>query len=64
MMPSKCADRAPSNELNASYAADGYARVKEGLGVLLTTYVLVVFHSMSEPDLTGLQIRRRRAVRA
>jgi len=26
--------------LNASYAADGYARVKEqGLGVLLTTYV-------------------------
>lgn len=26
-----------SNELNAAYAADGYARVKEGLGVLLTT---------------------------
>jgi pyruvate decarboxylase len=27
-----------SNELNAAYAADGYARVKEGLGVLVTTY--------------------------
>lgn len=28
-----------SNELNASYAADGYARVKEGsIGVLLTTF--------------------------
>lgn len=28
-----------SNELNASYAADGYARVKEGsLGVLVTTF--------------------------
>ena len=29
-----------SNELNASYAADGYARVKwRSIGVLLTTYV-------------------------
>lgn len=29
-----------SNELNASYAADGYARVNEGkIGVLTTTYV-------------------------
>ena len=28
-----------SNELNASYAADGYARVKEGsIGVLVTTF--------------------------
>jgi len=26
------------NELNAAYAADGYARVKEGLGVLTTTF--------------------------
>jgi len=26
------------NELNAAYAADGYARVKEGLGVLVTTF--------------------------
>ena len=31
--------RTRSNELNASYAADGYARVKEGsIGVLLTTF--------------------------
>ena len=30
-----------SNELNASYAADGYARIKEGtLGVITTTYVI------------------------
>ena len=30
-----------SNELNAAYAADGYARVKEGsIGVVTTTYVL------------------------
>jgi TPP-dependent 2-oxoacid decarboxylase len=28
-----------SNELNSAYSADGYARVKEGLGVLVTTYV-------------------------
>ena len=28
-----------SNELNAAYAADGYARVKnQGLGVVLTTF--------------------------
>ncbi len=30
-----------SNELNASYAADGYARVNDGkLGVVLTTYAV------------------------
>ncbi|KAG5348818.1 hypothetical protein C0989_007943, partial [Termitomyces sp. Mn162] len=28
-----------SNELNASYAADGYARVNNTVGVVLTTYV-------------------------
>lgn len=29
-----------SNELNAAYAADGYARVNEhGVGVVTTTYV-------------------------
>lgn len=29
-----------SNELNAAYAADGYARVNEhGIGVITTTYV-------------------------
>ena len=28
-----------SNELNAAYAADGYARFRRGLGVLATTYV-------------------------
>ena len=28
-----------SNELNAAYAADGYARVKETIGVVLTTFV-------------------------
>ena len=36
-----------SNELNAAYAADGYARVKsEALGVVLTTFVprIVVFY--------------------
>ena len=27
-----------TNELNASYAADGYARVKHGAGCLVTTY--------------------------
>lgn len=27
-----------ANELNAAYAADGYARVKEGLGVIFTTF--------------------------
>lgn len=27
-----------TNELNASYAADGYARLKQGLGVLVTTF--------------------------
>jgi pyruvate decarboxylase len=27
-----------TNELNASYAADGYARMKRGLGVLVTTF--------------------------
>nr|AJP77091.1 indole-3-pyruvic acid (IPA) decarboxylase [Tricholoma vaccinum] len=27
-----------SNELNAAYAADGYARVKESIGVVLTTF--------------------------
>lgn len=33
-----------SNELNAAYAADGYARVKQcSLGVLVTTYVLQFF---------------------
>ena len=33
-------DHGYSNELNASYAADGYARVKwQSIGVLLTTYV-------------------------
>lgn len=31
-----------ANELNASYAADGYARVKQGLGVFCTTYGAVV----------------------
>ena len=28
-----------SNELNAAYAADGYARYRRGLGVVATTYV-------------------------
>ena len=28
-----------SNELNAAYAADGYARFRHGLGVVATTYV-------------------------
>jgi TPP-dependent 2-oxoacid decarboxylase len=33
-----------SNELNASYAADGYARVKEhSLGVVLTTFAHLSF---------------------
>lgn len=33
-----------SNELNASYAADGYARVKEhSLGVVLTTFARLSF---------------------
>lgn len=27
-----------TNELNASYAADGYARLRQGLGVLVTTF--------------------------
>ena len=27
-----------ANELNASYAADGYSRVKGGLGVVITTF--------------------------
>jgi pyruvate decarboxylase len=27
-----------ANELNAAYAAEGYARVHRGIGVLLTTY--------------------------
>lgn len=32
-----------SNELNAAYAADGYARVKQNsLGVVLTTYVFPI----------------------
>lgn len=26
------------NELNASYAADGYARISNGIGALVTTY--------------------------
>jgi TPP-dependent 2-oxoacid decarboxylase len=33
-------DPCSSNELNAAYAADGYARVKHGsVGAILTTYV-------------------------
>ena len=39
-----------SNELNASYAADGYARVKtKSIGVVLTTYavrLLITYHSL------------------
>jgi pyruvate decarboxylase len=27
-----------ANELNASYAADGYSRVKHNLGVIVTTF--------------------------
>jgi hypothetical protein len=27
-----------ANELNAAYASDGYARVKRGLGVIITTF--------------------------
>jgi len=34
-----------SNELNAAYAADGYARFRRGLGVLATTYVYRAFSS-------------------
>ena len=33
-----------SNELNAAYAADGYARVSETIGVVLTTFVLQFRH--------------------
>jgi len=33
-----------SNELNAAYAADGYARIKETLGVVTTTYAHVLLH--------------------
>jgi thiamine pyrophosphate-dependent acetolactate synthase large subunit-like protein len=37
----------PSNELNAAYAADGYARVNEhSIGALITTYAPV--HSTSK----------------
>jgi len=35
--PSSCAFLITGNELNASYAADGYARVK-GLSALITTF--------------------------
>jgi len=39
-----------SNELNAAYAADGYARVAQActsrsLGVVTTTYAMLLFHS-------------------
>lgn len=38
-------ENSSSNELNASYAADGYARIKEGtLGVITTTYVIDYLH--------------------
>lgn len=43
-----------SNELNASYAADGYARIKEGtLGVLTTTYANIFVFSI---EFIGLNI--------
>lgn len=51
----RCSNGSCSNELNAAYAADGYARIKEGaLGVVLTTWViyfcftiLVILHCRS-----------------
>jgi hypothetical protein len=36
-----------SNELNASYAADGYARVNGTPGALITTYVLTIAISIT-----------------
>jgi pyruvate decarboxylase len=34
-----------SNELNAAYAADGYARFRRGLSVIATTYVHLLLDS-------------------
>lgn len=57
------ADARNSNELNAAYAADGYARVKEGsIGALLTTYVISNSFAVAHHSLfLSYQIRRRRA---
>lgn len=47
-----------SNELNAAYAADGYARVR-GAAILTTTYVrglpelLAVYRGRAVPDLSA-----------
>jgi TPP-dependent 2-oxoacid decarboxylase len=47
-----------SNELNAAYAADGYARVKEhGLGVVLTTFGVGELSAMN--GIAGGQSSRR-----